>query len=64
MALIQSGGGTGPMKPGNLQMQGANSSGIIPRDKRKTKLPLTRKFFLSKKTAGKSQENGGKINEN
>lgn len=31
--FIQSGGGTGPMKPGNRYISGANSCGIIPRDK-------------------------------
>ena len=29
--LIESGGGTGPMKPDNLRKQGANSSDFIDR---------------------------------
>lgn len=31
-SLIKSGGGTGPVKPGNLLMQGAKSGGVKSED--------------------------------
>jgi hypothetical protein len=38
--LIQSGGGTGPMMPGNRFLHGANSSGAICSEKIRRENPL------------------------